>query len=372
MPHFSFSDISIKALAAATPNNIKRFDTSSRKVARLVKQLGVEQIHISYTEQTVVDLGFVALKQALAKAGWSESDLDMLIVNTQIPDFVGGAGDASLLHRHLGLKESCAFFDMNVGCAAFPFILSVAGSILSSQQHLKRIALVLGDSQWQMFKELELLQNTAFYLFGEGVAAVLLEKQEDAAPINLHLFGNGGGHDCLLLLPSLYTVWHQSPDNQYVMPNGAEFSNYGSTWNRFMDGVTVYNFSTEKISDAIKNTYPRDELAAFDFIAMHQANRQIVETLAANIGADQNKLLISLNQYGNTSSASIPISICHNYQKLQELQRPARIFGAGFGVGLSWGLMNFELKPEAVCPVVATDHHCEKLQIRPKEKEQAE
>ena len=89
MASFSFFNIAIRAISTAVPVDVKKFDLSDRQAARFVKQMGIEQVHISLSEQTIVDLGYVALKQALAKANWSTDDLDLLIVNTQSPDFAG-------------------------------------------------------------------------------------------------------------------------------------------------------------------------------------------------------------------------------------------------------------------------------------------
>ena len=114
MSTFSFSNISLRAFAAAAPSNVIQFNTTERRVAKFVKQIGIEQVHISVTEQTPVDLGYVALTHALSRVNWQANELDLVIFDTQFPDFYGGSGDASLIHHYLNLREDCAVFDLPV------------------------------------------------------------------------------------------------------------------------------------------------------------------------------------------------------------------------------------------------------------------
>ena len=157
MSSFQFSHVALRGFAAATPDHLIKFDTSDRRVARFVKQMGIEQVHLSVTEQTAVDLGYVALQQALKQADWTSSDLDLVIFDTQSPDFLGGAGNAALIHHYFNLRPDCAAFDMSPGCAAFPYALTVACSMLQipGDINTKRIAVIIGDIQWSAYKDRE-------------------------------------------------------------------------------------------------------------------------------------------------------------------------------------------------------------------------
>ena len=153
MSTFSFAQLAIKCVAAAVPAHVHTFDQSSRRAARFSKQMGIDEVHISVTEQTALDLGYVALNSALEHVGWQPQDLDLIIFDTQTPDFRGAVGDSLLLHKYLQLKESCVVFDMTMGCAALPYLITVAGSLMNSSPDLHRAAILTGDSKWINFKD---------------------------------------------------------------------------------------------------------------------------------------------------------------------------------------------------------------------------
>lgn len=353
MPSFQFSNVAIKAIATAVPANIKKFDISNRQTARFVKQMGIEQVHISITEQTAVDLGYVALQQALDKVGWSASDLDMLIVNTQTPDFIGGAGNAALLHHYMKLNENCGILDTSAGCAAVPHVLSIAGSVLESQSHVNRIAAVIGDIQWMSYCNPEHIESTDHMLFGESVGVVLLEKQKHAPELEIKLFADGDGYKYLMILNGVKNLWHQN-GTEVQMPDGARFtSNFsGKMWHIYMNGIAIHEFSTGRVCDCIKEYYG-SKLNNYDYIVFHQANKQIINTLTSNLNLDASKVLSSIANYGNNSGASPLVAICDH---LYDIKDSVHIFNASFGIGLTWGFVDFILNPDVVCPIVYTDH----------------
>ena len=355
MPSFQFSNVAIKAIATAIPANIKKFDVSNRQTARFVKQIGIEQVHISITEQTAVDLGYVALQQALDKAGWSASDLDMLIVNTQTPDFVGGSSNAALLHHYMKLDENCGILDTSAGCAAVPHVLSIAGSILENQPQVNRIALVIGDIQWMSYCNQEHINSVDHMLFGESVGVILLEKQKQSPELKIQLFADGDGYKYLMILNGVKNLWHQdSTATALQMPDGAIFTpdSSGRSWPLYMNGIAIHEFSTGRVCDCIKKYYGA-KLNGFDYIVFHQANKQILNTLVSNLELDSSKVLSSLAKYGNNSGASPLVVICDH---LHDIKESVHIFNASFGIGLTWGFTDFVLNPDVVCPIVYTDH----------------
>ena len=140
MSKLSFNNVAIRAITAAAPSHVQVIDTEIRTNARFVAQMGIAQRHISVTEQTSLELGYVAVKDALDKAGWQTSDLDLLIFNTQFPDF--NVGNSFLLQHYLSLRPDCLVFDQIVCCAALPYVLTTACTYLQ-QPNIKRAAIVL-------------------------------------------------------------------------------------------------------------------------------------------------------------------------------------------------------------------------------------
>lgn len=333
MPSFQFSNVAIKAIATAVPDNVKKFDVSNRQTARFVKQMGIEQVHISITEQTAVDLGYVALQQALDKAGWSAYDLDMLIVNTQTPDFVGGASNAALLHHYMKLDENCGILDTSAGCAAVPHVLSIAGSLLESQSQVNRIAVVIGDTLSYCNQE-----NIGHMLFGDSVGVILLEKQTQSPELAIKLFADGDGYKYLLFLNGIKNIRQQN-NTKLHMPDGAITESSVSSWPLYMNGIAIHEFSTGRVCDCIKEYYG-SKLDSYDYIVFHQANKQILNTLISNLELDSSRVLSSLAKYGNNSGASPLVVIC---DYLYNIKDSVHVFNASFGIGLTWGFTDFVL-----------------------------
>lgn len=353
MSTFSFSNISLRAFAAAAPSNVIQFNTTERRVAKFVKQIGIEQVHISVTEQTPVDLGYVALTHALSRVNWQANELDLVIFDTQFPDFYGGSGDASLIHHYLNLREDCAVFDLPVGCSAFPYSLSIACSMMECSSDIKRVAVLNGDPCWVKFDSKENLIEQQQHLFGECTGAILLEKVKSSHyNISTRLFAQGNGYKHIFLYPSSCDIWHSNA-SKLAMPDGVITKQDSKSIKLYMNGMAIHEFSTGKVVDCIKEQYGA-QIKDYDYYVFHQANKQILSTITARLELDPSKVLVSLDQYGNTSAASALTTICH---KLHDIDRPVHIFNASFGIGLSWGFSDFVIEPDTVSAIIPTDHH---------------
>lgn len=369
MSSFNFSNVALRAFAAAAPSYTYKLDTSDRRTAKFVKQMGIEELHVSATEQTPVDLAYVAINQALAQAGWSTQDLDLVIFDTQGPDFLGGSGDSSLMHHYLNLREDCAVFDMTVGCSAFPYSLTVACSMLQGAEDVNRIAVINGDLQWAGFgnnntgtnSREEFLQQKGTQLFGECTGVVLLEKTQSATKhaIKTKLFADGHGYKHLFSFPTKRDKWHFNAP-EFILPDGSKVKNHLLPQS-YMNGMAIHEFSTGKIVNCIKDHYGA-VIKDYDYYVFHQANKQILTTITERLDLDPTKVLLSLNKYGNTASGTALTAICN---QLYNLDRPAHIFNASFGVGLSWGFSDFVIEPGTVSAIILTDHHFTEHCLKP-------
>ena len=309
MASYSFEHVAIRALATAVPDHVKTFDQSTPKVQRFVKQIGIEQVHISVSEQTPVDLGYVALNEALAQAGWAASCLDLVVFDTQTPDYMGGVGDGSFLHHYLDLREDCAVFDLSVGCAAFPYALSVACAQLSVASSIKRVAVVMGDSQWIYFANAEAIAQKKTMLVGEGVGVILLERvASEVPPIKIELYAQGHGYKSLSFHHGIKNAWRRAA--AYEMPDGGEMYLQGASCGTYMDGSDISDFAKVKICAEIKAHCAPTFVSDFDYYVFHQANQSILDEIAANLGLDSSKVPSSLKHFGNTYCASAILTMC--------------------------------------------------------------
>lgn len=326
-------------------------------IAQFVKQTGVLQRHISITEQTATDIGYAAMLKALERAGWEAGSLDGLIFLTQTPDFNMGTSNAFVLHNHLGLREDALVFDITLGCASFPYGLSVCAALLQ-QQHIKRIAMVTGDSLWQHFLSRKELLAQSVFLHGEGCTALLLERRDDF-PMDISLHSDGKGY-CFL-----YNPWggsrHAWRKIHGILPNGEVYKGGGN----YMDGMEITSFATMRVVDTIKCFLKciNKIIDDYDGLILHQANKQIIKTMARRLKADMSKVPMTIEHLANTDGPSVTLTMVDAYAGRQEKQ--LKLLVSAFGVGLSWGVVSLTLDPSVIVPMVTTSNRFDEDFLKP-------
>ncbi|MDR1243460.1 MAG: ketoacyl-ACP synthase III [Deltaproteobacteria bacterium] len=345
MPFLEFHNVSIAGIACAVPSYVQTIDSGqdnskSTYIKHFIKQTGIRQRHISLLEQTCTDLSYAASLKAMKLAGWSSEDIDAVVFITQTPDYTR-PGNACLLQYMLGLTKNTLAFDINLGCSAFPYGLSVCGSLLQHNK-IRRIIMACGDAVWPFYVSREAVLADDTFVHGEGGAAVLLEKK-NATPLCLALYTDGSGFHYLFDPKGARNAWRELGE--------AGIPVYGGQ----MDGVEITTFSTTTAVDAIKEfTSHYDlELAACDGLVLHQANLQIIKTMAKRLNMDPAKVPVSLDRYANTSSASVPLTIADAYAGCEKEQ--LFILAAGFGIGLSWGVASLTISPLVIEPIFIYD-----------------
>ena len=348
MPKLSFNNVAIRAISAAVPSHVQKVDTSVRQDAKFVAQMGIAQRHISLTEQTSLELGYTAIKDALAHVGWQPKDLDLVIFNSQFHDF--NVGDSFLLQKYLPLSPDCIVFDQIMCCAALPYVLSTACSYLQ-QPNIRKAAIVLGDTVWSMYPSKKELLCANRFIFGDGAAVVLLEQSPEAHPMELHLYADGTGFQYLFKSQSSErNAWRHY--DQFKVPDG---NTYGTTelgYSYFyMNGFYLTLFASKNMSDQIKQIWG-EHIHDYDYYAFHQGNKQIVDLLARPLHLPQDKVLTSFEDYGNTNGGSPLITLCH---RLADNSQPLHIFSASLGGGLAWGYCDLTLDPGVIRPIQTTD-----------------
>lgn len=364
MSTLHFDNIKIAAITGAVPDFVQEINLSpdhpkAAYNAAFSKQTGIRQRHISITEQTGVDLGYVAVKAALEKAGWGAESLDGLFFLTQTPDFNMGTGNAFLLHKHLGLPETAIVFDIAQGCAAFPTGLSVGAAYLQ-QPTIRRVALVIADVMWAAYADKGSLLNAATFVTGDGAAAVLLERVDSAPPMDLELFSDGAGYH-FLYDPWAGTrhAWRKTPGR---MPGGAEY--HGG--HGYMDGMEITAFSTIRVADAIKEFLRARQLDAndFDAVILHQANLQILKAMRKRLKVEPEKFPVIIDRFANTNGASVLLTMVDAFAGQKG---DARLLVSAFGIGLSWGIAALTVDKGIIAPLMVTAHRFDEDFLTPLE-----
>lgn len=366
MAFLEFDNISIAALAAAVPEYIQTLDgvttIDADQVRSFQKYTGVMQRHVSVTKQTALDLGCAAAHRALKRAQWDVGSLDALIFMSQTPDFNAGTGNAFLAHYILGLREDVMAFDIPLACSSFPYGLSVCSALLQ-QASINRILMISGDTQWHFYEEgIPVASADGRFMFGEASTAILLEKNENSLPIHISLSTDGSGYKYLFNpLGGCRNAWQKK--QAFMLPNGDVHIPSGKFG--YMDGIEITSFSTTKVVSDIQKFLDQTSMpiAEFDAVILHQANKQIIKTIAKRLKVDANKVPLSLDRYGNTSGASAPLTIADAFAG-SEKENVSLLLSA-FGTGLSWGIAALNIRPAVIEPVFTCNNRFEEGFVQP-------
>lgn len=329
----TISGIAIKAIAAAVPTlEVKTADYpyfSHEEKERFQKATGIKARRIVRDGQCASDLCMAAAEEALDKLGWARESIGALVMITQTGDQPVPA-TSIVLQDKLGLPQNCIAFDINLGCSSYPYGLAIVGSLMNSLG-IPRALLLIGDvsSRVCSFKD-----KSAWPLFGDAGTATALEIEPNAPKMYFDLMSDGAGKNAIIIPAG--GLASRNP-----ISSSREYKDYTdnsirSPENMILQGADIFSFAISKVPPSIMRAMElsgktKEEL---DYLVLHQANKMINDNIAKKIGFSSHKVPESLEFYGNTSSASIPITLCAN-SKLFSQERS--ILLSGFGVGLSWG-----------------------------------
>jgi 3-oxoacyl-[acyl-carrier-protein] synthase III len=278
------------------------------------ERTGIRERRVASEEEALTDIALPAAQEALADAGVDASEIDLLVCATVTPDMMFPTSSA-LLADALGMPRAAAY-DLLAGCTGFVYALAQAYAMLASG--LSRRALVVGGDV--LSKILDWGDRSTLVLFGDGAGAVVLEPVETGGFLGFELGADGGGGEHLWL-PGSGSRRFENP-NGYVKMNGREVF-------RFATRIMVY--SAEQILGECGKT-----VADVDVYIPHQANKRIIDYAADKLGISQEKTVVNVDRFGNTSSGSIPLALT-DARAEGRLQEGALVLMTGMGAGLTWG-----------------------------------
>lgn len=318
----------VPEMLATNEDFAKIVDTSDEWITQ---RTGIKTRHITDGEPTYY-LGAQAAKNAIADAGISAEDIDLIITATCTPDFYTPS-EACLIQRELGVS-GCMAMDINCACTGFDYGFDMAKRYLQSGDGVNTVLLVAAE---ELSKFVDYTDRSSCILFGDGAAAFVLEKQEDTLYSSfLGADGNGAKFLAARALKSENVFRKNREDFDMDMP---ELKDHYFA----QDGKEVYKFATKALPNAVSKACEKIGISPeeLDAIVPHQANVRIIETAAKNLGVSMDKMVVYIDRYGNTSSASIPIAFC-DAVKDGRIKRGDKICLVGFGGGLTYAAVIFE------------------------------
>jgi len=348
MAIFSIPKVRMAGIAAAVPRKeVSNYDykwVSAKDREMLVKTVGVEKRRVAEQGTATSDLCIASAERLIQELGWDKQEIQLLIFISQSRDYIIPSTSGIIQHK-LGLPHSCVAYDIGLGCSGWVYGVSAMVSMMNAGS-IKKGLLLVGDISTLTASYRD---KSTYPLFGDAATATAFEYDETAPPVHFNLESDGSGYDAIII-----------PDGgmrNFISKKSFDYRKFGVGIYRnrlqiALNGIEVFNFALREVTPNVKKLL--QELSAttadYEYFVFHQANLLMNETLRKMLKLEKEKVPYSIRNYGNTSSASIPLTIVSELREVITL-RKVKLFSCGFGVGLSWGSVAMEVE-KVVCPAV--------------------
>jgi len=340
MALLKFSNIGISAISACVPSKIEYnrdlgYMMSEEEIEKAINNIGIEERRIAENYVCASDLCEQATLQLFADNSIDPKSIDALIFVSQTSDYHQPATAAILQHR-LGLSKDTIAFDINLACSGYVYGLSTAYAYMQNEC-INRVLLLVGETMSKIVSHYDKV-NTP--LFGDAGTATLIEKGEPFGQSIFSLHTDGKGAEVMMIPDGGF----RNPATQESFFEEVDANGDKRTRLQFrMDGMAVFNFGMSEEPRDVKNLVAAAglEVNDIDLLIYHQANKFMTDFFTKWLKYDKSKTPYSIRKFGNTSSASIPLTIVTElYDKYPERKK---IVLSGFGAGLSWGSVLLDL-----------------------------
>ncbi len=334
MALLKFDNIGISGIAAAVPaniiNNYEYTEFFEKDIVRdIVDKVGIRERRFAVDGTCASDLCFAAADRLLNDMEIDRSTVDLLVFVSQTPDYRMPA-TSILLQNRLGLSKNTAAFDLSLGCSGFVYGLSVVYALMQTGC-FTRALLLDGETRSRVYSPKD--RKTAF-LFGDGGVAAIIEKKTEFNRSYFSLNSDGSKESYIKMDAGGY----RNPSTAETIKEKVidEHGNIRSDEHGYMNGADVFNFVLSEIPSDIERVLSFAGLTreSIDYFVFHQANSYMNNYLVKKLKVDIEKVPVSVDVFGNTSSVSIPLTIVHSIEKL--LSSSKNLLLSGFGVGMSW------------------------------------
>ena len=354
MAYLQFEGVGITAMGAAVPRRVVRNREytevfSQEEANEIVDKTGIEERRFADADTCSSDLCLAAAEKLIADNEINKDDIDLLVFISQTPDYRMPATSVTLQHR-LGLPNKTIAFDINLGCSAFIYGLSVVYGLME-KSNLNKALLLDGETRSKVYSPRD--RRSAF-LFGDGGVAALIERDPKFGQSTFSLNSDGSRADLIMIPAGGYR--HMSSADTVVEKVVDEFGNMRSDEQGYMRGGDVFNFVIREIPRDIKNTlaYVEKIMDDFDYVVFHQANNFINSYIAKKMKLDTNKIPSTIAKFGNTSSVSVPLTIVSELQG--KLDGEKELLLSAFGVGMTWATGGVPVVDCKISDIVEVEH----------------
>lgn len=341
MAILKYNNIGIRAVSACVPKKIENnrdlgYMMSEEEIDKAIHNIGIEERHIAEPEVCASDLCECAARKLFEDNSIDPASIDALIFVSQTSDYHQPATAAILQHK-LGLSKNTLAFDINLACSGYVYGLSAAYAY-SQNESVNRVLLLVGETMSKIVSRYDKV-NTP--LFGDAGTATLIEKGERFGKSIFSLHTDGKGAEVMMIPDGGFR--NPVSTNSFVEETDANGDKRTRLQFR-MDGMAVFNFGMSEEPRDVKNLVEAAglELGQVDLLIYHQANKFMTDFFSKWLKFDKAKTPYSIRKYGNTSSASIPLTIVSELHDAYPERK--NVILSGFGAGLSWGSVLLDLE----------------------------
>lgn len=333
----------IRGIVSSVPP--RRFDNLTEKTAfdaqevqKVVRLAGVKTRHVADESICSTDLCIAASRRLMSSIGWTPDSVDALIFVTQTPDYFLPSS-CCIAHRALDLRDSCAAFDVGLGCSGYPYGLWLAASILQNPG-IRRVLLLHGETPTRFADPSD---RTVALLFGDAGSATAIESVE--VPHNREwtfcMQTDGTGFRDLIIEGGGFRERVPKDQRKHFVS---------------MNGPNIFNFTLKRVPTLIEDAMSGSGLSKeqIDYFIFHQSNQFIMRHLAKKTGLPEEKIPLVISEFGSAGGPSVPLTITQGGLSRPK-DRPLQLLLLGYGVGLSWGSALVHLGSEAVLDHVILD-----------------
>ncbi|MDX9795478.1 MAG: beta-ketoacyl-ACP synthase III [Sulfurimonadaceae bacterium] len=298
----------------------------------ITKRTGIKERRISEENEASSDLGAKAAEIAIQRAGISKEEVDLLICATVTPDYLCMPSTACLIASKLGLPNLMAF-DISAACTGFVYALSIAKAFIESG--MKKNVLIVGAETYTSI--LDYTDRGTCFIFGDGAGAAVISATDNITEAIVDVnCSSDGNYDDLIKTPG---GGSKHPCSQEVLDNKMACIQ--------MKGNETFKLAVKTLTSDVKVMLEKHKLSneSIDHFIPHQANLRIIKAVGEALGLSEEQTVITVDKYGNTSAASIPMAMNYAYEQGRIKAGDTVLFDA-FGAGLTWGSALFPFSPK--------------------------
>jgi 3-oxoacyl-[acyl-carrier-protein] synthase-3 len=349
MATFSVNSISIKGISCCVPKNMERnidLDIlTQEEIQKFVEATGVEERRIATKEICTSDLCCEAAEKLINDLNWQKEEIEILVFVSQTADYILPVS-AAILQDRLGLSTNCIAFDVPLGCSGYVYGISIIAAMMKATG-LKKGLLLAGDTSSKLLSKTD---KSTVPLFGDGGSATAFEFDENADDLLFDLGTDGSGYKTIMINDggSRNRINADSLLYQTISP-GIE----RNACQLVLDGMDVFSFGISQAPKTVNKLIEKFELdkESINHFVFHQANLMMNKMIVKKLKLAVEKVPYSLKEFGNTSSATIPLTIVAELKN--DLTNTTKdLILCGFGVGLSWGTAKIRLQNAVISDLI--------------------